>query len=150
MSNHETAIREGAAAKVGGEQILAAIVASPRGSTTAQLGGAAGMIGMGMSGKQQKGAQGAGLVVQRNSGLVLTPTRLLSFALKISFVGAVKEVGEQLGELPVDQIDSIEAKRMGAAGVITVNANGSDFKLETKAGPAKDLAEAFQQVRPGG
>ena len=147
--SHETDLREGAAGKVGGEQILAAIVASPRGATTAGLGGAAGMIGMGMSGKQQQGAQGAGLIVQRNSGLVLTPTRLLSFALKISFVGAVKEVGEQLSEVPVEQINSVEAKRMGAAGVITVTINSSPFKLESKAGPAKDLAEAFQQVRPG-
>jgi hypothetical protein len=150
MSNHETALREGAADKVGGEQILAAVVASPRGSMTAQMGGAAGMIGSGKSGKQEQGARAAGLVVQRNSGLVLTPTRLHSFALKISMMGAIKEVGEQLSELPVDQIDSIESKRMGAAGVITVNANGSEFKLESKAGPAKDLAAAFQQVRPGG
>ena len=148
MSNHETAIRDGVASRLDGEQVLAAIVASPRGSMTAQMGGAAGMIGAGKSGKQEQGAQAAGLVVQRNSGVVLTPTRLVTFALKISMMGAVKEVAEQLSEVPVAQIDSLEAKRMGAAGVITVNANGSEFKLESKAGPAKDLAEAFQQARP--
>ena len=44
LSNHESAIREGPAPHPGGEQVLAAIVASPRGSQTAQTGGAAGMI----------------------------------------------------------------------------------------------------------
>jgi hypothetical protein len=146
MSNHESAIRDGVASRLNGEQCLAALVASPRGSTTGQMGGAAGLIGSGLSGKQSSKAESAGLVLQRNSGVVLTPTRLLTFALKISFTGSVKEVGEQLGELPLDQIDSIEAKRMGAAGVITVASNGATFKMESKAGPAKELAEAFQQA----
>ena len=150
MSNHETAIREGAAPHLDGEQILAAIVASPRGSTTAQMGGAAGMIGQGRSGKQAAGAETAGLVVDRNSGVVLTPTRLVTFALSISMMGAVKDVKEMRSQLPLDQVDSLEAKRMGAAGVITVAANGAEFKLESKAGPAKDLAEAFRQARPTG
>ena len=108
------------------------------------------MIGQGRSGKQAAGAESAGLVVDRNSGVVLTPTRLVTFALAISMMGSVKEVKEQLSELPLDQVDSLVTKRMGAAGVITVAANGAEFKLESKAGAAKDFAEAFGQVRPKG
>ncbi len=73
MANHEEAIKAGAVPFLEpGEQILAAMVASPRGTTTAQMGGAAGLIGGSKASKQGKGAGAAGLVVERNSGLVLT------------------------------------------------------------------------------
>jgi hypothetical protein len=150
MSNHEEAIRSGVAPFLEpGEVVLAALVASPRGSTTAQMGGAAGMIGGSKVGKQGQGAASAGLVLERNSGVVLTPTRLLTFRLGISFTGAVKEVKEPLGSVPLSEITSLEASRMGAAGVIKVAANGSEFKLEAKAGPAKQLAAAFEQASAG-
>jgi hypothetical protein len=148
MAKHEDAIRAGAAGLLGGEAILAAVVASPRGSQTALTGGASGMIGSNKVGKQVRGATEAGLVVERNTGLVLTPTRLVTVRLAISLMGAVKEVKEVLGSLPLGEIESLEVKRMGAAGVLTVVANGSEFKLEAKAGPAKDFAEAFAQAKP--
>jgi hypothetical protein len=150
MSNHEEAIKQGAAPMLEpGEMILAAMVASPRGSTTAQMGGAAGLIGGGKAGKQREGAAEAGLVVERNSGLVLTPSRLATFRLGIGFTGSVKEVKELLGSLPLEEIDSLEVSRMGAAGVVKVTAHGTEFKLEAKAGAAKDFAEAFAQARNG-
>lgn len=148
MANHEEAIRAGAAPFLEpGEVVLAAMVASPRGSTTAQMGGAAGMIGGGKTGKHAEGAAAGGLVVERNSGLVLTPTRLLTLRLAISFTGAVKEVKESLGSLPLSEVTSFEVSRMGAAGVVKVAANGSEFKLEAKAGPAKQFAAAYEQAR---
>ncbi len=150
MANHEEAIRSGAAPFLEpGEVVLAAMVASPRGSTTAQMGGAAGLIGGSKAGKQAEGASAAGLVVERNSGLVLTPTRLLSLRLGISFTGSVKEVKELLGAMPLAEVSSLEASRMGAAGVVKVEANGAEFKLEAKAGPAKQFAAAFEQARSG-
>ncbi len=150
MANHEEAIKAGAAPFLDpGEAILAAMVASPRGSTTAQMGGAAGLIGGGKAGKQGQGAAEAGLVLERNSGLVLTPTRLVTLRLGISFTGSVKEVKELLSSLPLSEVTSLEASRMGAAGVIKVAANGSEFKMEAKAGPAKQFAAAFDQARGG-
>ena len=150
MANHEEAIRSGAAPFLEpGEVVLAAMVASPRGSTTAQMGGAAGLIGGGKAGKQAGGASEAGLVVERNTGLVLTPNRLLALRLGISFTGSVKEVKEVLGSLPLSDVTSLEASRMGAAGVVKVEANGTEFKLEAKAGPAKQFAAAFEQARSG-
>ncbi|MDQ3293676.1 MAG: hypothetical protein M3527_04410 [Actinomycetota bacterium] len=44
---------------------------------------------------------------------------------------------------------SLEVSRMGAAGVLKVTANGSEFKLEAKAGPAKQFAAAFDQTGRG-
>jgi hypothetical protein len=150
MTNHEEAIKSGAVPFLQpSELVLAAMVASPRGSTTAQMGGAAGIIGGTKAGRQGQGATAAGLVVERNSGLVLTPTRLLTLRLGISFTGAVKEVKELLGALPLSDVTSLEVSRMGAAGVIKVAANGSEFKLEAKAGPAKQFAAAFAQAKAG-
>lgn len=150
MANHEEAIKSGAGPFLEpGETVLAAMVASPRGSTTAQMGGAAGLIGGSKAGKQAGGASAAGLVVERNSGLVLTPTRLVTLRLGISLLGAVKEVKGLLSSVPLSEVTSLEASRMGAAGVLKVEANGSEFKLEGKAGPAKEFAAAFQQARSG-
>ena len=147
MAGHEESIREGAPPHLEpGEQILAAMVASPRGSTTAAMGGAAGMIGGSKVGGQAGSAAEAGLVVKRNSGLVLTPTRLVTLELAISFMGSVKEVKGLLSSIPLASVDSLEASRMGAAGVIKVASGGSEFKLEGKAGPAKAFAEAFAQA----
>jgi hypothetical protein len=150
MANHEEAIRSGATPFLEpGETILAAMVASPRGSTTAQMGGAAGLIGGSKAGKQSEGAGSGGLVVERNSGLVLTPTRLVTLRLGISFTGSVKEVKELIGALPLSEVTSLEASRMGAAGVVKVAANGSEFKLEAKAGPAKEFAAAYEKAKAG-
>ncbi len=150
MANHEEAITAGAAKFLEpGEVVLAAMVASPRGSTTAQMGGAAGLIGGSKAGKQADGASAAGFIVERNSGLVLTPTRVVTLRLGISFTGSVKEVKDLLGTVPLTDVSSLEMKRMGAAGVITVQANGTEFKLEAKAGPAKQFAAAFQQAKTG-
>ena len=151
MANHEEAIRAGAVPYLEpGEAVLAAMVASPRGSTTAQMGGAAGLIGGSKAGKQASGASAAGLLVERNSGLVLTAGRLLTLQLAISFTGGVKEVKGLLGSLPLAEVSSLEAKRLGAAGILEIAVDGSTFKLEGKAGPAKDFAAAFARATSPG
>jgi hypothetical protein len=148
VANHEEAIRAGAPPFLEpGEEILAAIVASPRGSTTAAMGGAAGIIGGTKAGSHVKGAGEGGLVVERNTGLVLTPTRLVTLRLKISMTGSVKEVKELLGTLPLSEVTSFEVSRMGAAGVMKVAANGAEFKLEAKGGAAKQFGAAVDQAR---
>jgi hypothetical protein len=148
MSNHEEAIKAGAAQFLEpGEQVLAALVASPRGSTTGGAGGAAGLIGGQWSGKNASGAKAAGLVVKRSCGLALTPTRVVTFDLGISMMGAVKDVKELLSAVPLSEIESVEGKRFGAGGVITVNAQSGTFKLECKAPAAKEFAEAFSRAK---
>src|SRR5262252_1735959 len=107
MSKHEDSIMEGAQTMLSpGEQILSALVVSPRGSNTAIAGGlAAGEIGRRWSNKHRGAAESVGLVVKRSSGLALTNQRLLTFDLAISFSGAVKEVNGMLSEVPLELVD---------------------------------------------
>jgi hypothetical protein len=94
MSKAEDSIVEGAKGfLLPGEEIISALVVSPRGSTTATSGGlGAGAIGRHWSSKNKAAAENVGLVVKRSSGLALTNRRLLTMDLAISLTGAVKEV----------------------------------------------------------
>ena len=145
MPKHEDSIREGARHVLRpGEEIVSALVVSPRGTSTAMAGGLApGEIGARWSGKNRAAAESVGLVVQRNSGLVLTNERLLTLGLAISFTGGVKEVKELLSEVPIAQVDEIRSKW----NVLTVNAGGTQFKLECKPPAAKAMAQAFEGAK---
>jgi hypothetical protein len=46
-------------------------------------------------------------------------------------------------DLGMSEIESVEGKRFGAGGVITVTAHSGTFKLECKAPAAKAFADAF-------
>ena len=59
------------------------------------------------------------------------------------------EVKELAGDAPLDAVDSIEVKRLLMGKVVKVTVRGSEFKLESKAGPAKQFAAAFEQARAG-
>ena len=141
MSNHEDSIIEGAKRLLEpGEEIVSALVVSPRGSTTAAAGGlGAGEIGARWRDKNKNAAEEVGLVVKRSSGLALTNRRLLTMDLAISFTGSVKEVKGLLSEVPLEQVDEIRSKW----NVLTISAGGSQFKLECKPPAAKALASAF-------
>jgi hypothetical protein len=141
MSKHEDSIREMAQDLLEpGEEILAALVVSPRGSGTALAPGvAASEIGARWSRKSSEKARDVGLVVKRNSGLVLTGRRLLTLELGISMTGGVKEVKGMLGELALDRVDGMKSKW----NVLTVDAGGAQAKLECKPPAAKAMAKAF-------
>ena len=145
MSKHEDSIMEGAQSLLSpGEQIISALVVSPRGSNTALAGGlAAGEIGRRWSNKNRGAAENVGLAVKRSSGLALTNQRLVTFDLAISFSGAVKEVKAVLSEVPIELVDDITSKW----NVLTVSAGGNQFKLECKPPAAKAMAKAFGEVK---
>lgn len=145
MSKHEDSITEGAKAMLEpGEEIISALVVSPRGSTTAAAAGLGpGEIGRRWSNKNKEAAADVGLVVKRSSGLALTNRRLLTLDLDISMTGAVKEVKGLLSEVPLGQVDEIKSKW----NVLTVSAGGTQFKLECKPPAAKALAHAFGATR---
>jgi len=142
MSKHEDSIREGAQDLVEpGEEIVAALVVSPRGSGTAMAGGvAAGEIGARWSGKNVGKAEDVGLAVKRNSGLTLTNRRLLTLELAISLTGGIKEVKGLLSDLPLESVDAMKSKW----NVLTVSAGGGEFKLECKPPAAKAMVKAFE------
>ena len=145
MSKHEEAIRQGARDLLEpGEEILSALVVSPRGSNTAIAGGlAAGEIGARWSNKNRGAAEDVGLVVKRSCGLALTDRRLLTLDLAISMMGGIKEAREILSEVPIDRVDAMRSKW----NVLTVSAGGSEFKLECKPPAAKAMVRAFDDVR---
>jgi hypothetical protein len=145
MSKHEDAIREHASDLLEpGEEIVSALVVSPRGSGTAVAGGvAAGEIGARWSGKNVKRAEDVGLVVKRNSGLTLTNRRLLTLDLAISLTGGIKEVKGLLSELPLESVDAMKTKW----NVLTVSAGGGEFKLECKPPAAKAMVRSFEATK---
>jgi hypothetical protein len=147
MSKHHDSIAQGVHGMLlPGEQVIAALVVSPRGSNTAIAGGlAAGEIGRRWSNKNRSAAENVGLVVKRSSGLALTNQRLITVELAISFSGAVKEVKGLLSEVPLELVDDISSKW----NVLTVSAGGNQFKLECKPPAAKAMAKAFADTKAG-
>jgi hypothetical protein len=145
MSKHEDSIRAGAQDLLEpGEEIVAALVVSPRGSGTAMAGGlAVGEIGARWSGKNVKKAEEVGLVVKRNSGLTLTNRRLLTLDLAISLTGGIKEINGLLGDLSLESVDAMKSKW----NVLTVSAGGGEFKLECKPPAAKAMVKAFEATK---
>jgi len=148
VSKHQEQIIEAAKGRID-EQILGAAFAKPRGATTAGAGG--GMItseiGRRMAGKQHGGAEEAGIAVGNPGAVAVTPTSLVTMQVKVSALGAVKEVTEVLSIVALAEVDSLEVKRMGLAGVMEINARGGSFKLEGKAGDMKEFAEAFDRAK---
>ena len=145
MSKHEDSIRAGARDLLApGEEIVAALIVSPRGSNTAVVGGlAAGEVGARWSRKNSGAAEDVGLVVKRNCGLALTDRRLITLDVAISLTGGVKEVKELLGELPLDRVTAMKSKW----NALTISAGETQFKLECKPPAAKAIVKAFDATR---
>lgn len=151
MTNHQEQIIAAAAGKVA-EPILAAAFAKPRGATTAAIGGGVivGAIGAKKVGDQAEGAKAAAIVLGNPGAVAVTATSLVTMRVKVSLMGQIKEIAEILSSVPLAEIDSLEVKRMGAAGVMEISSHGSSFKLEGKAGDMKEFAAAFARAKPTG
>jgi hypothetical protein len=123
--------------------VLAATTAAPRGRQTAMAGGAAGMIGAKWAGKNRNAASAAGLETASNMAVAITESRLLTLETKVSAMGAVTEIKQLLSAVPLSEVDTLEAKRFGLGGVMTIAARGAEVKLEGKVGDMKAVADAF-------
>jgi hypothetical protein len=145
VSKHEDSIVELAGGLLApGEEIVSALVVSPRGSSTAAAPGLApGEIGRRWSNKNKAAAEQVGLVVKRSSGLALTNRRLLTLDLAISLTGGIKHVKGMLSEVPIEQVDEVRSKW----NVLTISAGGAPFKLECKPPAAKAFASAFAAAK---
>jgi hypothetical protein len=160
MARAESKIKDGAAPFLEpGEEVLAAIVARPRGWTqqSASPGGGAlaGLIGGAIGGKKQEkniaAAEESGFEITSPMALAVTDRRLLS--LKLSAVvgmGMGGDVKELVSSAPLSEVDSIELKRLGVGKTVTVSVRGVPFVLEVGAGAnAKGVAEAFERSKDG-
>jgi hypothetical protein len=132
-----------------GELVLGAMTAQPKGRTTAMAGGGvASMIGQSMTGKVASNAKAVGLVVSASMAVIVTQRRLITAKIKISAMGAVTEVKELMSSLPVGEIESVTAKRLGLGGILSITAKGGDaIKLECRVGPARELVDAFEKAK---
>ena len=148
MSKHQEQIIAAAKGKLD-EEILGAAFGKPRGSQTAASGG--GMIvseiGARWAGKQRKGADAAGIELGTPGAVAVTPSNLVTMKVKVSALGAIKDITEVLSVVPLSEVDSLEVKRMGMAGVMEITAGGGTFKLEGKPGDMKELADAFERAK---
>ena len=158
MARAEAKIKDGAAPYLEqGEEVLAAIVARPRGWTQSAAspggGAAAGLIGGAIGGKkQQKNVEAAnesGFEITSPMALAVTDRRLLS--LKISNpvgLGIGGDVKELVSAAPLGDVDSIEVKRLAVGKTVTVTVRGTPFVLEVGAGAnAKGVADEFERAK---
>lgn len=131
-----------------GEELVAAMTASPRGRNTAMAAGGVGsMIGTKMVQGQVSRAKAAGLRVESQMALVLTDRRLLTVKVGYTLGGTINAVKEVLSAIAIGEVASIEAKRFGLGGVLTVTARGAEpIKLECQVGRARQFAEAFARA----
>ena len=158
MARAEAKIKDGAAPYLEqGEEVLAAIVARPRGWTQSAAspggGAAAGLIGGAIGGKKQQqnieAADESGFEITSPMALAVTDRRLLS--LKISNpvgLGIGGEVKELVSAAPLGDVDSIEVKRLAVGKTVTVTVRGTPFVLEVGAGAnAKGVADEFERAK---
>jgi hypothetical protein len=150
VSKHQEQIIAAAQGKLD-EEILGAAWGKPRGATTAAAGAGviASEIGARWAGKHKKGAEAAGIEIGNPGAVAITPSSLVTMKVKVSAMGAIKEVTDILSVVPLDEVDSLEVKRMGLSGVMEISAGGGSFKLEGKAGDMKELAEVFARAKGG-
>ena len=148
MSAYDRKIKEGAKPFLDeGEEVLASIVARPRGHTQSIAG--SGLIGGKQQGKAKAAAAGAGFQLASPMALAVTSKRLV--VLKIGSpigLGIGGKVKELASSVPLADVQSIEVKRLPAGQVVTVNVGGNEVKLEANAmAGGKGLAEAFEQAK---
>ena len=104
-------------------------------------------IGARWAGQQHKGADTVGIELGNPGAVAVTPTSLVTMQVGVSMGGQVKEVKEVLSTVPLADVDSIEVKRMGLAGVMEITAGGTSFKLEGKIGDMREFAAAFDRAK---
>jgi hypothetical protein len=151
VSKHGEQIIEAARGKLD-EEVLGAAFAKPRGATTAVASGEAiaREIGAQWSGKQHKGADAAGIELGNPGAVVVTPTSLVTLGVKVSFTGQIKDVTEVLSVVPLAEVDSLEVKRFGMAGVMEIGTRGASFKLEGKVADMREFESVFERAKATG
>jgi hypothetical protein len=158
MARAEAKIKEGAAPYLErDEEVLAAIVARPRGWTQSNAspggGAAAGVIGGAIGGKKQQqnmaAAEDSGFEITSPMALAVTDKRLICFKISNPVgLGIGGDVKELVSAAPLSEVDSIEVKRLAVGKTVTVTVRGTPFVLEVGAGAnAKGVAEEFERAK---
>jgi hypothetical protein len=130
-----------------GEEIVAAVVARPRGWTQANAGSL--MLGSSQQGKARGAAEAAGVQLASPMAVAITQRRLLTLELgAIAGFGKGGGVKELLSSVPVAEVDGIDVKRLALGKVIVLRIRGQEIKLEVNgAADAKGLQAALESAR---
>lgn len=158
MARSDAKIKQGAAPFLeAGEEVLAAIVARPRGWTQANAaaggGVAAGLVVGALGSKKQQrnvdAAQRSGFELASPMALAVTQRRLLSLAVTAPVgLGIGMKVKGLVGAVPVGDVDSVEVRRLAVGKTVTVTISGVPFVLEAGAGAdANGVAEALERAK---
>lgn len=96
-------------------------------------------------------ADQTGMRLETPMALALTPKRLLALSISNPVgMGVSGEVRDVLSSAPIEEVDSIEVKRLPVGSRITLTVRGVAMKLEAGGGArAKPLAEAFDRLKAG-
>ena len=132
------------------EEILAWVVAQPRGTGVSRSGGGLGpqAVGSAWARKSRGKADDAGLELTTPMALALSQKRLLVFGLEMRALGKPKGVKGLVSSAPLGEVDSISVKRLLLGKTITVALRGGEVKLEAGAGQdAKGLREQFELAK---
>ena len=147
-SKQEQKVREGARQFLeDGEEIVATIIARPRGWTQQMAGSM--VLGSSQQSKVRAAAEQAGVELASPMAVAITQRRLLTLELgsTVGF-GAGGAVKKLLSSVPIAEVDSIELKRLALGKVVKLKIRGSEIKLETNAmADAKGLVEALERAR---
>jgi hypothetical protein len=148
MSRHEQKIKDGAARFLeGGERVLAAMIAAPRGSTQQAAGSM--QLGSAQRARAHAAAELVDLRLEAPMAIALTQRRLLTLKIGTPIgLGVGGDVKELMSAVPIADIDSIAVKRLALGYTITLTVRGDVIALETNAASrAKAFAEAFERAR---
>jgi hypothetical protein len=139
-----------------GEEVLAAVVARPRGWSQAMAGGSAegavaGALGRRKQQQAQAAGQEAGFPLASPMALALTQKRLLTLEIGSPIgLGVGGDVKTLVGAVPIDDVESIEVKRLLLGKVVTITVRGTPVALDVNAAAdARGLAEQFDRAKAG-
>jgi hypothetical protein len=147
-SRQEAKVKEGARQFLEpDEDVIAAIVARPRGWTQAMAGSL--HLGARQQGDARQGADAAGVELASPMAVAITQRRLLTLELGATIgMGAGGAVKRLMSAVPLADVDSIEVKRLALGKIVKITVRGSEFKLEVNAAAdAKGLAAAVERGR---
>jgi hypothetical protein len=122
-----------------GEEVVATLIASVRGHQQAMAGGIAGMFGGQRAAGARRLAEGAGIQLASFMGLVLTPSRLLTF--DTAGRGVVRR---PLDAFALSEVAAFTVKRMGLGAAVTATIRDVEVRLESRVGPSQAFAEQLR------
>jgi hypothetical protein len=146
-SLYERKIKDGARPLLDeGEEVIATLVARPRGWTQAMAGSI--HVGAAQQGKALAAGEQAGLELASPMALALTQRRLVVLRIGSPIgLGIGGKVKELVSAVPLERVDGIDVKRLLLGQVVTVTVDGQPIKLEANAlAGGKALAGAFNRA----